>query len=139
MNNKTKIIIGVVVAVVVICLIVLLIPKNKKKDNKKEEEETKVVVDATYDLEDIEYETLAISEIELEVRQSESVLRFVITNNGEEVYPEGMMSFDIYDSENKIGKAETFVTEIAAHDEVAVEIVLNEAYSKVTDIKVSNE
>ena len=139
MNNKTKIIIGVVVAVVVIGLIIVLIPKNKKKSNQKEEEETKVVVDATYDLEDIEYETLAISEIELEVRQSESVLRFVITNNGEEAYPEGMMAFDIYDEAEVLGKAETFVTEIAAHDEVAVEIVLNSAYSKVTDIKVATE
>lgn len=137
MNDKKKLIIGVV-AVLAVVLVIILIPKgSKKKNDDKKNDDNKVVIENVYELEDTSLESLDIVDIVVEARSNESVLRFVIKNNTDASYPEGMITFDLYDGEKLLGQTSTFITEIPAHDILGVEVVINETYSNVTEVKVS--
>lgn len=138
MNDKKKIIVGVGIVALVVALIIILIPKDskKKKDDKKNNDD-KVVIENVYELKDTTLESLDIVDIVVETRTNESVLRFVIENNSDASYPEGMISFDIYGGEKLLGQTSTFISEIPAHDNLGVEVVINDSYSNVTEVKVS--
>ena len=111
---------------------------GSKKENKKDNEDEKTVVEQTFEIDDTTLDTLDIVSIVVETRNDESVLRFIIKNNSDEVYPEGMISLDIYDGDKLLGQTSTFITEIPAHNDLSVEVVINSSYSNVTDVKVSN-
>ena len=111
--------------------------KKTKEENKDENKD--IIVEKTYELEDVKYDTLDVYNITFETRESESVLRFLIKNNSEEDYPEGMINLDVMNGEEVLGNATTYITGIEAFGEISVEIVMNEVYSNVTDIKVNEQ
>ena len=136
MDKKKIFIIIAIVLVVVVSLIILLPKKGDEKETKKDNTTKKPTTEKIYEIENKDYNGLTISDIEVETRENESVLRFVINNNTNSNYPEGTITFDIMDGDKVLGTASSFVTEIESNDIMSVEIIVNKSYENVTDIKV---
>lgn len=136
MKNKKYILIGglvvLIIAIVAIVLCVVL-----KDDKKKEEPKAPEKTDMKYEINETEFETLKVTNIELESFETDSILRLTIKNNSDLAYEAGNLNFKLLNGTRTIEEVSSFITGIEAHSEVEVEIILNGVYGEVTDVIIS--
>ena len=136
MKSKKYILIGglvvLIIAIVAIVLCVVL-----KDDKKKEEPKAPVKTDMKYEINETEFETLKVTNIELESFETDSILRLTIKNDSDVVYEAGNLNFKLLNGTRTIEEVSSFITGIEAHSEVEVEIILNGVYGEITDVIIS--
>ena len=90
-----------------------------------------------YEINETEFETLKVTNIELESFETDSILRLTIKNDSDVVYEAGYLNFKLLNGTRTIEEVSSFITGIEAHSEVEVEIILNGVYGEVTDVIIS--
>lgn len=138
MKNKKFLLGGLVILFFIIVGILLFIglSKDDKKETKEPEENLNTNVDVKYEIEDVSFESLNVTNIEFENFSTDSILRLTLENNSENVFPEGILNFRLLNDKKEVTIVSSYASAIEPYGSVELEIVLNDIYT-VTDIEVT--
>ena len=138
MKNKKILLGGLVVLFFIIVGILLFIglSKSDKKETKKPIEKPNNNVDVKYEIDDVTFENLRVTNIEFENFSTDSVLRLTLENNSENVFSEGILNFRLLNGNKEVTIVSSFTSAIEPYGVVELEMVLNDVYT-VTDIEIT--
>lgn len=139
--KKGKIAVLAIIALIVIIVGIVLIMKNNSGDgsiSKKPEEDTqeKTVV---YDLPDITYSDMQVTNIEMEYlkENNETMVSMVINNTTEvPVAQETLTAYLIDKSENVLGETKTYIESLNPGQQYSISVVLKGDLTATTQIKL---
>ena len=137
MKNKNMVIAGLVVVIlVIVSLIVFLVTKGSDKNNNKDNKKDNKKQDTKYEIDDEKFDRITIGNIAVEVIDDQTIVNFTIKNNSDEVYPEGLKTFSIEETNVPATEEEYFISSIEPRGKIDVEIVINGIHKNIDRINI---
>lgn len=128
----------VIIIAVIAAIIINVINKNNKSESKKPGETTKKET-VVYDLPDITYSDMKVTNIEMEYlsENNETMVSMVINNTTENaVSQESLTAYLIDKDENTIGQTKTYIESLNPGEQYSISVILKGDLTSTTQIKL---